>query len=82
MDDDGGVEDAFRVGAPSAGDESGAGECRRREAVKNGTEYLVRKAISEVGVRSTRQWKSHRCRRRREMITRAMAMEENWVRLR
>ena len=42
MEDDGGVEDALRVGAPSTGDECDAGECVRREVVKDGTEYFVR----------------------------------------
>jgi len=54
MDDDGGIEDAFRVGAPSAGDESDTGECVRGEVVKNGTEYFVREGISEVEARCSR----------------------------
>ena len=48
VEDDGGVEDALCVGAPFTGDECDAGECVRGEVVKNGTEYLVRKALSEV----------------------------------
>lgn len=49
MEDDGGVEDAFCVGAPSTADACDAGEGVRREVVKDRTEYLVRKeAVPEV----------------------------------
>ena len=48
VDGDGGVEDAFCVGAPAAGDARDAGECVSREAVKDGAECLVWKAISKV----------------------------------
>ena len=48
VEDDGGVEDTLGVGAPSTGDECDTGECVRREVAKNCTEYLVRKAVSEV----------------------------------
>jgi len=61
MDDDGGVEEAFCVGAPPAGDDGDARECVSREVVKNSVEYLVRKATSDVA-RSFRQ--RERCRRR------------------
>ena len=50
VDGDGGVEDAFCVGAPAAGDARDAGECVSREAVKDGAECLVWKAISKVAV--------------------------------
>lgn len=48
MDDDGGVEQALRVGAPSARDARDARERVSREVVEDGVEYLVGKAASEV----------------------------------
>lgn len=49
VDDDGGVEQALCVGAPSVGDEDDAGERVLGEVVKDGMEYLVREDdVSEI----------------------------------
>ena len=71
VEEDGGVEDTFGVGAPLVGDERDACECARREVVTDGTEYLVWEAVfsDEVcchctgcdgsSLSSSRRWKKH-----------------------
>ena len=49
IDEDGGVQQALRVGAPSVGDEDDTGERLLGEVVKDSVEYLVREVVSGVG---------------------------------
>ena len=49
VDDDGGVEKALCVSAPSVGDEDDAGERGLGEVVKDSVKYFVREDISEIG---------------------------------